>query len=51
MKIRAAVSLVSAIATLALVLSLIACGETKGDGETASVVHPEVPNIPIATSR
>ena len=50
MKIRAAVSLVSAVATLALVLSLIACGETKGDGETASVVHPEVPNIPIATS-
>ena len=50
MKIRAAVSLVSAIATLALVLSLIACGETKGDGETASAVHPEVPNIPIATS-
>lgn len=50
MKIRAAVSLVSAVATLALVLSLIACGETKGDGETASAVHPEVPNIPIATS-
>ncbi|UKI12731.1 MAG: hypothetical protein L6V84_08790 [Oscillospiraceae bacterium] len=50
MKIRAAVSLVSAVATLALVLSLIACGETKGDGETASVVYPDVPNIPIATS-
>ncbi len=50
MKIELLCPFVSAVATLALVLSLIACGETKGDGETASVVYPEVPNIPIATS-
>ncbi len=48
MKIRSAVSLVSAAATLALVMSLIACGES-GDRGTASATYPEVPTIPIAT--
>lgn len=48
MKNKVAVSLVSAAATLTLVLSLIACSGTE-EGTVESFTYPEVPNIPMAT--